>query len=576
MTREEVIEVLEEIGMLLELKGENPFKFRAYHNAARTIGLLEGDLKKMVKSGEIQKVKGIGDALAKKITELVQTGKLSYYDELKNSIPPGLFDMLKIPGLGPIKVKALYENLGIKTLGELEYACLENRLVGLEGFGKKTQERVKEGIRFIQRNLGQHLFADAEAEAKEILNAMHKQKFVQEISLAGSLRRKREVVKDIDIVVGTENPGQVMEFFTHMPQVEQITSRGETKSVVQLKSGISADCRAVRPSEFPFALHHSTGSKEHNTALRGRAKHMGMRMNEYGLLRGEIKMECKDEASIFSVLGLSYIPPELREEMGEIEAAASGTLPKLVQMRDIRGIFHNHTTESDGSGSLRTMVEGAQALGYEYIGISDHSRTAFYAHGLEIERIKRQHQEIEALQKKVRGIRIFKGIESDILTDGSLDYPNDVLETFDFVIASIHSRFNMGESEMTARVLRAIENPYVTILGHPTGRLLLSRNPFSLNMNKIIDAAAEHGVAIELNANPHRLDLDWRLGKQVKQKGVQICINPDAHSLEGLKVVPIGIGIARKGWFSKEDVLNALSRAEMEQYLVSRKQRKKN
>ena len=303
---------------------------------------------------------------------------------------------------------------------------------------------------------------------------------------------------------------------------------------------------------------------------------MGIRMNEYGLLRGETKIECKDEASIFSVLGLSYIPPELREEMGEIEAAASGTLPKLVQMQDIRGIFHNHTTESDGSGSLREMVEGAQALGYEYIGISDHSRTAFYAHGLEIERIKRQHQEIDALQKKIRGIRIFKGIESDILPDGSLDYPNDVLETFDFVIASIHSRFNMSESEMTARVLRAIENPYVTILGHPTGRLLLSRNPFALNMNKIIDAAAEHGVTIELNANPHRLDLDWRLGKQVKQKGVQICINPDAHSMEGLKVVPIGIGIARKGWFSKEDVLNTLSKAEMEQYLVLRKQQKKN
>jgi DNA polymerase (family 10) len=529
----------------------------------------------MITRGEIQKVKGIGEALAKKITELVQTGKLSYYDELKNSIPHGLFDILKIPGLGPKKVKTFYEKLGIKNLGELEYACIENRLVGLEGFGKIMQEKIKDGIRFLQKNLGQHLFAEAEADALAILDEMQKQKHVQEISLAGSLRRRKEIVKDIDIIIGTDHSSQVMEYFTHLPQVEKITAHGETKSVVQLKSGISVDCRTVSLSEFPFALHHSTGSKEHNTALRGRAKSMGILMNEYGLFRNETKIECKDEPSIFSALGLPFIPPELREGMGEIEAAASGTLPKLVQVRDIRGIFHNHTRESDGSGSLREMVEGAQALGYEYIGISDHSRTAFYAHGLEIERIKRQHQEIEALQQKVRGIRIFKGIESDILPDGSLDYPDEVLETFDFVIGSVHSRFNMNESEMTARVLRGMQNPYITILGHPTGRLLLSRNPFPLNMNKILDAANEYGVAIEMNANPHRLDLDWRFGRQVKQKGVQICINPDAHSLEGLKVIPIGVGIARKGWLSKENVLNTRSKTQMERYLNERKKRER-
>ncbi len=316
MTREEVVAILEETGMLLELKGENPFKSRAYLNAARMIGQLEGDLEAMVRSGEIRKLKGIGDALAQKIGELVMTGRLPYYEELKASIPTGLFDMLKVPGLGPKKVKAIHEQLGISTLGELEYACVENRLVGLEGFGKRTQEKVLEGIKYLQRNMGQHLYADAEACALPLLSALEGYKAVKRVSLAGSLRRRKEVVKDIDLVVGTEESLRIMDFFTTLPGIAQVTAKGETKAVVVLDSGISADLRAVHPGEFPYALHHSTGSKEHNTALRGRAKGMGIRMNEYGLFRGESLIPCLDEAAIVGALGLAYIPQELREEMG--------------------------------------------------------------------------------------------------------------------------------------------------------------------------------------------------------------------------------------------------------------------
>lgn len=571
MTKQEVSEILDEISTLLELKGENPFKSRAYSNASRTIAALEMDLGEAVRSGALKEVKGIGAALFEKITELVTTGKLGYYEELKASVPAGLFEMIRIPGLGPKRAKAIFDQLGVSTLGELEYACNENRLLKLDGFGPKMQDKILQGIQYVRKQKGQFHYPVAAGEAELLYATLKAHKSVKRIAIAGSLRRKKEVVKDIDLLVSADRSGPVMEAFTTLPEVEEVIAKGETKSSVRLKSGINADLRVVTDAEFPYALHHFTGSKEHNVAMRGRAQRLGFKMNEYGLFKGEKLIPCKDEKEIFAKLGLAFIPPELREDLGEITAAESKNLPKLVEAGDIKGIFHNHTLYSDGNATLKEMVETARSAGYEYIGISDHSRSAHYANGLEIERVRKQQKEIDALQKEYKDITIFKGIECDILPDGTLDYPDDVLASFDFVIVSIHSKFNMTEADMTERILKAIKNPYVTILGHPTGRLLLTREAYPVDMRKIIQAAGDYGVVMELNANPMRLDLDWRLGPLAVETGVAVSINPDAHSVEGIRDVQYGVGIARKGWLTRESVFNTKPAAEMKKVLAQRR-----
>ncbi len=571
MTKQEVSEILDEISTLLELKGENPFKSRAYSNASRTIAALEMDLGEAVRSGALKEVKGIGAALFEKITELVTTGKLAYYEELKASVPAGLFEMIRIPGLGPKRAKAIFDQLGISTLGELEYACNENRLLKLDGFGPRMQEKILQGIQYVRKQKGQFHYPIAAGEAELLYATFKAHKSVKRIAIAGSLRRRKEVVKDIDLLVSADRSGPVMEAFTTLPEVEEVIAKGETKSSVRLKSGINADLRVVSDAEFPYALHHFTGSKEHNVAMRGRAQRMGFKMNEYGLFKGEKRIHCKDEKEIFAKLGLAFIPPELREDMGEIAAAESKKLPKLVEAGDIKGIFHNHTLYSDGNATLKEMVETARSAGYEYIGISDHSRSAHYANGLEIERVRKQQKEIETLQKSCKDITIFKGIECDILPDGTLDYPDDVLASFDFVIVSIHSKFNMTEAEMTGRILKAMKNPYVTILAHPTGRLLLTREAYPVDMRKIIHAAGDYGVVMELNANPMRLDLDWRLCPVAVEMNVPVSINPDAHSVEGIGDVQYGVGIARKGWLTRESVFNTKPAAEMKKVLALRR-----
>jgi DNA polymerase (family 10) len=571
MTKQEVSEILDEIATLLELKGENPFKSRAYANASRTIAALDMDLGEAVRSGALKEVKGIGVALFEKITELVTTGKLAYYDELKASVPAGLIEMIRIPGLGPKRAKAIFDQLGVSTLGELEYACNENRLLKLAGFGPKMQEKILQGIQYVRKQKGQFHYPVAAREAKLLYKVLKAHKSVKRIAIAGSLRRRKEVVKDIDLLVSADRSGPVMEAFTSLPEVEEVIAKGGTKSSIRLQSGINADLRVVSDAEFPYALHHFTGSKEHNVAMRGRAQRLGFKMNEYGLFKGEKLIPCKNEEEIFSKLGLAFIPPELREDMGEIAAAESRHLPELVEAGDIKGIFHNHTVYSDGNATLKEMVEAARSAGYGYIGISDHSRSAHYANGLEIERVYKQQKEIDSLQKEYKDITIFKGIECDILPDGSLDYPDEVLASFNFVIVSIHSKFKMTEVEMTKRILKAIKNPYVTILGHPTGRLLLTREAYPVDMRKIIQAAADCGVVMELNANPMRLDLDWRLGPLAVEKGVPVSINPDAHSIEGIGDVQYGLGIARKGWLTRESVFNTKSAAEMKKILSQRR-----
>ena len=555
MQKKPVSDILENIAMLLEIKGENPFKSRAYYNAAKALSGIT-NLEELVKEKRLREIKGIGEALSQKIEEYSKTGTMAYYEELTRAVPESLLELMQIPNLGPKKIKVLYDELEITNIGELEYACKENRLIHLTGFGEKTQEKVLKGIEFFKRHKGEFLFGDVYQEAERIRQRLST--IVDPIwaEVCGSIRRRKEVVRDMDILVAAENHEKITSFFVSMPEVDQVLVTGETKTSVRMKSGIEADLRVVTRQEFPYALVYFTGSKEHNVRLRGIAKKKGWKLNEYGIFDGDNLVTCKSEEEIYRALGLPYIPPELREDSGEIEAAEQDKLPSLVQHEDIRGIFHVHTDFSDGVDSLERMVEAAQKFGFSYIGVSDHSKTAYYAGGLKHDAILRQWEMIDTLNKKNSTFRIFKGIESDILSDGSLDYDDSILEGFDFVIASVHSGFTMKKDDMEERILKAMKNPYTTILGHPTGRLLLSRDGYQVDMMRIIDCAAQNHVILELNASPYRLDIDWRYLKYAKDKGVMISINPDAHAVAGLEEVFFGVNIARKGWQESKDILN--------------------
>jgi DNA polymerase (family X) len=572
LTKKEVAEILEEIGILLELKGENVFKTRAYQNASRTIAGLTGDLPEMVKTGTIKDVKGIGTALAEKITTLVTTGKLPYYETLKASFPPTLLELLGIPGLGPKKIKKLYDTLNIGSLTDLEQACRNNKLADLEGFGQKTQENILRGIESKKKFSEKFYYHVAEEAARNYLEYLKKFKGVIRSEVAGSLRRYKEIIGDIDILISAKpkDVQEIMKTFISYDDIHHVVAEGETKSSVVLNSGINVDLRVVSDKEFPFALHYFTGSKEHNVHIRRIARDKKLKLNEYGLFRETTQkaVVCKEETAIFKTLGLSYIPPELREDMGEIEAAMKGTLPQLIEEKDLRGTFHCHTSYSDGINTVREMMEAAQARGWKYLGIADHSRSAQYARGLSVDQLKKQRKEIDALNNQAKGFRLFLGVESDILQDGSLDYDDKTCASLDYIVASVHSRFKMPEREMTARIIKALKNKYTTILGHPTGRLLLSREPYAVDVIKIIDAASDYGKAIEINSHPYRLDLDWRMVKYAKEKGVKIFINPDAHSTDGLGDVRFGVGIGRKGWLQAQDVVNTLSLRKVESYLA--------
>jgi DNA polymerase (family 10) len=574
MDKEEVINILREISTLLELKNENPFKVRAYQNAARALESSDIDFTGDLKIEDLTNIKGIGQHIAERIMELINTGKLEIYEELKKSIPPDLVEMLSIPTLGPKRIKYLYDNLGISNIGELEYACVENRLVDLPNFGKKTQENILKGIEFIKKYKGRYLYANIIDEAEAVHEKIKNFKYVKRASLGGSVRRKKEVVKDIDIVASSDNAEKVMDFFTGLSEAEEVIARGDTKSSIRLKSGINVDIRVVEDYQYPYALHHFTGSKEHNTAMRTMAKKDGIKMNEYGLFKNGRLIKCCSEEDIYNFFSMDWIPPELRENYGEIEAAKNKTLPELIEEKDLKGIFHIHTTYSDGNITLENVVNHLKKMGFSYAGISDHSKSAAYAGGLKDDEVNKYFEEIDNLNKNVSDFKLFKGIESDILPDGSLDYSEDTLSKFDFIIAAIHSHFNLSEEQMTDRIIRAIENKFTTMIAHPTGRLLLARDPYKVDIIRIINAAAENDVDIELNSSPFRLDLDWRMCKYAKEKGVKIFINTDAHSIKSLSDYKFGINIARKGWLEKKDVPNTLSASEIEKYLKNKKIKK--
>jgi len=561
MDKRAIAKVLEEIGLLLELKGENPFKSNAYYNAARTIESLTEDVTELIASGRIRDLKGIGAALAEKLAELVGTGRLTYYEELKQSVPPGLLEMTAIPGMGPKKIAAVWGQLGITTMGELEYACVENRLVNLPGFGQKTQDKIRQGIQQLKRRRGFHLYANVIGEAERIVEVIRHSAGVRSAELVGELRRRLEVVQAISVLVGADRPRSVLDSLQRIEALWELSRAGD-KIIGKSPMGISVSV-VLSEDLTAHAILAATGSEEHLNALASRAARMKIPWNLTPAAGGKLAPKADSEEALYAVLGLPFIEPELREGLGEIEAAEAGLLKPLVEARQIQGIFHNHTTYSDGSATLDEMVAAAKALGYRYIGISDHSQSAFYANGLKEDRIREQHAAIDALRTRTSGIAIFKGIEADILVDGAMDYPEDVLARFDFVIGSVHSRFSLPEEEQTARVIRALANPYVTMLGHPTGRLLLSREGYQIDMKRVIDAAKQYGKIVEINANPHRLDLDWRLCRYAKEQGVRVSINPDAHATEGLEDVPFGVNVARKGALEPSDVINTLGPQEI-------------
>lgn len=482
--------------------------------------------------------------------------------------------MLKIPGLGPKRVKAIWDSLGVTSVRELEYACNENRLLELDGFGAKSQENILKGINALHKFAGRRLLSEGMGAVAPLIEWVRGSPAVIRAQVAGSVRRGLETVKDIDIVASSADPESVMERFVAAPGVADVIARGHTKTSVRLESGFQADIRVVTDEQFPFALHHFTGSREHNTIMRSLAKTQGLKMNEYGLFKGEHSLRLASEEEIFRALGLSYIPPEMREGFDEVTLAGEGKIPTLVEEADIIGLFHVHTDKSDGVDTLEAMAQEAIRLGYKYMGVADHSRTASYAGGLSVDALKRQGEEIDKLNEKLKGrFHLFKGVESDILGDGSLDYPDKVLAELDFVIASVHSRFQKDARAMTERIVAAINNPYTTMLGHPTGRLLLAREEYPLEMEKVIEALAERGVYMELNANPQRLDVDWRVMGALKKAGVKVAINPDAHRKDGLRDMRYGLLAARKGGLEKKDVFNTLPLEKMKTTLASRRKK---
>ena len=560
MEKNDIAGILDEIATFMELTGENPFKIRAYSAGARILENMTEDLGELIDGGKLADIPGLGEALVDKITTLRRDGVLPFHQKLKASIPAGLLEVMQIPGLGPKKVRALWTLLAVEDLAKLKEVCESGAVAELKGFGAKTQEKILEGIKNRIAYGKRHRWYEAAAIAEPILAGLRALPEVSLAESAGSLRRARETVGDLDFLVASSEPKPIMDWFVAYPGVKEVTAHGETKSSVRFENGLQADLRVVPAEQFYFALHHFTGSKEHNVAMRHRALGRGLSMSEWGFKSVDDKSVApgaKSEEEVFRALGLPWIPPELREGNGEIDAAEAGNLPKLVQFSDLHGVFHNHTTESDGDHTLDQMAAAAEAHGWEYLGISDHSKSSFQAGGLDEARLAKQLEDIAKLNasKKYR-VRVLSGSEVDILKDGSLDFTDDVLGRLDFVVASVHNLFTLDRDAQTARIIKAIENEHVDMIGHLTGRLLNKREPYEVDIAKVIDAAAANDTIIELNANPWRLDLDWRWWRRAAEKGVLCSINPDAHDVDQLAFAAHGVRIARKGWLTPAQVLN--------------------
>lgn len=567
VTRESLVNTLEEIALLLELKGENPFKTRAYRNGAEVVQNFDGNIVERAAENDLKGIKGIGDALQQKLHELASTGKLEYFENLRAEFPLTLFELFELQGLGPKKIKALYDKLGISSIAQLKEACQGAEIANLSGFGSKTVEKILSAIENRAKFADRFRLGEVAPLAETLLERLRDHPKVSRSAIAGSYRRAKETLHDLDFLVATKEPAELTKFFSDFPEVHEIIAHGETKASVRLDNGLQCDLRAVSNNHFPFALQYFTGSKEHNVALRSLALKKGLSLNEYDFTgEGEIP-KVEEEIDIYQALDLDWIAPELRENRGEIEAACEANLPDLVKLTQLRGTFHNHTIASDGKNTLEEMATAAQDHGLQYLGIADHSKSSFQANGLNEQRLIQQIEEIRTINTNFEDFALFAGSEVDILKDGSLDFHDDLLAELDYCVASIHNVFNLPENEMTNRLIRAMENEHVTMLGHVTGRLLLKRDPYSINMEKLIDCAAETKTIIELNCNPWRLDMDWRWWHRARDKNVLTSINPDAHSIGQLQFLAYGVRLARKGWLRREDVLNCRSLTEIQAWL---------
>jgi len=558
MTNQDVYQIFQRIADLLEILDENPFKVRSYRRSAEVIRGLPEELAQIQARGELRQVPGVGSSLAQKIEELLTTGQLAYYEELKSQVPPGLVEMLAIPDVGPKTVALLHEQLGIETIDELEQAAREQRIRALKGMGAKTEENILRGIDLYRRRTGRTLYGDAYPLGQALVAALEPLPAVQRLSLAGSLRRGRETIGDLDLLVATEDPQAVMDTFVALPQVKEVLAAGETKASVLLENDLQADLRAVAPASFGAALQYFTGSQAHNIALRDIAHAAGLKINEYGVFRSDTneRVAGETEESVYAAVGLPWIPPPLREDHGEIQAAREGRLPRMIQRGDLKGDLHAHTNWSDGSATLEAMAEAARARGYQYLLISDHSRALAMAHGLDEARLREQMAEIDALNEQWDGFRLLKGIEVDILSDGSLDLDVGLLAELDLVVASIHGGFRQSREQITRRMVAAMESGVVSIISHPTGRLLNRREGYEVDLETVFEAAARTGTALEINSLPDRLDLNDIAARAARGRGVPLVISTDAHRPDHLDYIEYGLCVAQRGWLEAADVVN--------------------
>ena len=561
MENKSIADLLTEIADILDIQGENPFRVRSYRNAARTIADMGQSVRAMVRAGEdLEQIPGIGKSLQERIEEIVSTGKCGFLEELRAKVPPALTELLKLEGLGPKKVKLLYDELGVDSVDRLEKSAQAGKLRDLPGMGLKTEEKVLKSIEQYRAGMGRFKLSVGFTYAQALLEYLKGIPGLKRLDPAGSFRRHRETIGDLDLLAICGRGCKVMDRFTTYGDVAEVISEGETKSSVRLKCGLRVDVRVLEEESYGAALHYFTGSKAHNVAIRERAKDLGLKVSEYGVFRAkdEKRLSGANEEDVFKAVGLPFIPPELREDRGEIQAAEKGKLPKLIELGDIRGDLQMHTSATDGKNTIAEMAQKAKEMGYAYLAITDHSKAVRVAGGLDEKRLAKHLQEVEKAGGKIPGIRILKGVEVDILADGSLDLKDDILKECDVVLASVHSRFNMEEGEMTRRIIKAIGNPHVSILAHPTGRLILEREAYKVNLKEVFQAAIDHGVVLEINAYPDRLDLRDVDARMAKEMGARLVISTDAHSTGQLELMKFGVFTARRGWVEARDVINTL------------------
>ncbi|HVO77478.1 MAG TPA: DNA polymerase/3'-5' exonuclease PolX [Methanomassiliicoccales archaeon] len=569
MRNAEVASIFYQIADLLDLEGVQ-FKPTAYRKAARSIESLSEDIADVRKRGELRKVPGVGEAIEKKIEEIVDTGHLAYLDELKEEYPAGLLQVMSVPDIGPKTAVRLYKELKVTNLADLKKAAQEHRIRELKGFGEKSEQSILHGIEILERRSGRMLLGYAYPIAESIVEYLKKKANTENVSLAGSLRRMKETIGDLDILMGTDDPRWAMDIFTSHPEVAEIVVRGDKKVTVRLQSGVQVDLRVAKEVEYGAAQQYFTGSKDHNIVLRQMAIDRGWKLNEYGLFEkdsGKVVAREKEE-DIYKALGLEIMPPEIRENTGEVEASLNHRLPKLVELKEIKGDFHVHTNASDGNATMEEIAYACKRRGYEYVGITDHSEGLKVANGLSVERLKGNVDVARNLSKLLPEVKVLIGAEVEIEDDGTLGYPDSVLKDLDFVLGSVHSKFNMSEKEMTERVLTALSNDYITILGHPTGRVLEQREPYALDLDRVMRAAKDNGVCLELNAFPERLDLKDAHCRKAKEIGVKVAIGTDSHAVGHLDNMLYGVATARRGWLEKNDLLNTMSIKDLEKFLA--------